>query len=222
METAFARKVLSIDNAFYSPHAFDSSRYPSVQKNRESALVVTVSWLERGNAERKGLPTLLRAIALAMASEPSVKLAVVGKQEPSSDVFYRLARDLQIADRVEFMGPVSEETKIDLLQRCTVYVQPSRFEGFGVAALEAMAAGAPVITTSAGAIPEVVGDAAEIVPVDDSRALAASIVALLRDPARRAQLSAAGYARAHACFELARRRREIDKILRIVASRFVH
>jgi len=79
-------------------------------------------------------------------------------------------------------------------------VVPSIYEGFGLPAAEAMACGTPVISTTAGALPEVVGDAGILVPPGDTGALVASIKALLDDEARRKELGAMGVERVKRLF----------------------
>jgi glycosyltransferase involved in cell wall biosynthesis len=83
-----------------------------------------------------------------------------------------------------------------LYQACTLFAFPSRYEGFGLPPLEAMACGAPVVVSDASSLPEVVGDAALRVPPDDVVAWAAAIGRLLSDPALRADLRAQGLAQA--------------------------
>jgi glycosyltransferase involved in cell wall biosynthesis len=91
---------------------------------------------------------------------------------------------------------VSDDERAALLRGATVFAYPSRYEGFGLPPLEAMLAGVPVLTTTAGALPEVVGDAALLVPPLDHDALVAGLIEILRDDTRRASLIAAGTARA--------------------------
>src|SRR5690606_5658970 len=100
------------------------------------------------------------------------------------------------AHRVRRLGWVSAEDRAHLLTgaRCLAY--PSRYEGFGIPPLEAMATGTPVVTSDQGTLVEVTADAALHVPVDDAAALAEALVALDADEERRAALVAAGHRRA--------------------------
>jgi alpha-1,3-rhamnosyl/mannosyltransferase len=97
---------------------------------------------------------------------------------------------------VRRLGWVGANHRNELLRNAAVFAYPSLYEGFGLPPLEAMAAGVPVVATAAGAVPEVTGGAARLVPVGDSEALAEALAAVLDDQAERARLIAAGRARA--------------------------
>ncbi len=98
--------------------------------------------------------------------------------------------------RVRDLGPVAEADLPALYGSAALFVYPSRYEGFGLPPLEAMACGAPVICSRAGSLPEVAGDAALLVDPDDPYALAAAIDQAFADPSLRATLRAAGIERA--------------------------
>jgi glycosyltransferase involved in cell wall biosynthesis len=104
-----------------------------------------------------------------------------------------LASSLQ-APGVRLLGPVDDVPA--LLSRAAAVVVPSRWEGFGMVALEGMAAGVPVVASAVGGLVEVVGDAGLLVPPDDPDALAVAIGRVLSDPGLRSELSARGRARA--------------------------
>jgi glycogen synthase len=139
---------------------------------------------------QKGLDTLLEAYALLAAQRPLPPLRIAGRGKDAERV-RRMAAELGIAGRVELLGPVSEEERRQLYAGALLQLMPSRFEGFGMVAAEAMAAGVPLIAAHAGSLPEVV-DAPRggmLVPPADAGALAGAIATLLDDPARREALS---------------------------------
>ena len=121
-----------------------------------------------------------------------------------AEPFDRLPADEVLVDDLVHVirrdSPVPDAFGVDddraaLLAAATVFVFPSRYEGFGFPPLESMSAGVPVVATAAGALPEVLGDAALLVPPGDGDALAAAMAGLLDDDSERARLVAAGHDR---------------------------
>lgn len=98
----------------------------------------------------------------------------------------------------ELLGYVTRKRLRELYSRCAVFVYPSRYEGFGLPPLEAMACGAPVIAAHSGAIPEVLGEAALLVPPGNPDALAVALRRVLGNQSLRSEISEAGRARAAA------------------------
>jgi glycosyltransferase involved in cell wall biosynthesis len=94
------------------------------------------------------------------------------------------------------LGYLDEARRRSLLSEASVLAYPSLYEGFGFPPLEAMAVGVPVVATRAGAVPEVVGDAAELVVPGDASALAAGLARVIDDAELRAKLVDAGRLRA--------------------------
>jgi glycosyltransferase involved in cell wall biosynthesis len=142
----------------------------------------------RAGDPNKGVATLIEALALL---PPAVRLTLVDDASAGSPA-RRRARELGCADRLEIPGRVSSQELVRLYRRAELVAVPSRYEGFGLPAAEALACGTPVVATSAGALPEVVGDAGVLVPPEDPQALAKGIAALLEQPAARAELGARG------------------------------
>ena len=136
----------------------------------------------------KGIDTLLEAYALLAREGTVPELRLAGRGKDAGRVA-ALAAELGIADRVKVIGAVPERERRDLLAGALLQVIPSRFEGFGMVAAEAMAAGVPVIAARAGALPEVLGEDGVLVPVDEPPALASAIQQLLKDGPGRATLA---------------------------------
>jgi glycosyltransferase involved in cell wall biosynthesis len=114
-------------------------------------LALTVGIVEQRNLERKGLMTFVQAAALA----PDVEFVLAGKWTDGSVDTLRAAA----AGNVTLTGWLEQDELEALYRRASVYVQPSRHEGFGLSVAEAMLAGCVPVVSSAGALPEVVGDA---------------------------------------------------------------
>lgn len=140
----------------------------------------------RMDVHHKGIDTVLHALGLLPPHHAGVVLKLAGRGRDTERVA-ELARNLGVADRVQLLGPVSDAERNALLSGALVQVMPSRFEGFGLAAAEAMAAGVPLVASTAGSLPEVVGDGGELVPPDDPHALARAITRLLDDATLRAE-----------------------------------
>ena len=103
---------------------------------------------------------------------------------------------LGLGDSVRFPGYIEQDDLAALYSLATVFAYPSLWEGFGLPVLEAMACGAPVLTSSVSSLPEVAGDAAVLVPPTDVDAMAEGLTRLLEDGALRADLAARGPRRA--------------------------
>ena len=136
---------------------------------------------------RKNVRGLLSAWTWADASiGQGYPLVLAGKlPQPDGAMFEdypALAKELDIADTVKFVGHVEEADKPALYRGASVFVYPSRYEGFGLPPLEAMSCGVPVVTTTAGSLPEVMGSAAYLLPPDDTRNFAAAIITLVVEP----------------------------------------
>jgi glycosyltransferase involved in cell wall biosynthesis len=147
---------------------------------------------------RKNLPTLLRAYARIAAQAPDHRLVIVGRKGWMYTEALRLVESLGLGARVHFTGYVAQEDLPLVYNLADVFVYPSFYEGFGLPVLEAMACGTPVITTNVSSMPEIAGEAGVLLPPGDDRQLAQALLDLLRDPARRRQLSEAGLQRAAA------------------------
>lgn len=142
---------------------------------------------------QKGWDVLLRATPGLFQAHPGLRVVIAG-QGPEEGPLRRLAGQLGLLERVSFLGWRPDPERV--LAALDLVAIPSRWEGFGLVAAEALAAGRPVVASAVDSLPEVLGEAAALVPPNDPAALGQALAALLADPARRAALAAAGPSRA--------------------------
>jgi glycosyltransferase involved in cell wall biosynthesis len=147
-------------------------------------------------AEQKGVDVAIRALAQL----PEEIVLVVLGEGPDRDALTRLAVELRVDRRLFLLG--RQPDVATWLRRASVYVQPSRWEGFGLGVLEAMLASLPVVASRVSSLPELVADdeTGLLVPPDDAAALARGIASALTRP----ELGANGVARARREFSVAR------------------
>jgi glycogen synthase len=153
----------------------------------------TVLYLGR-LAAMKGVDTFLQAAARVAAQHPNAVFVVAG-EGPEFPRLLKLSAHLGLGDRVLFLGRVSEEERVGLLARTSVFVLPSVIEPFGITALEAMAAGIPTILSKTSGVAEVVGSAF-VVDFWDVDEFASRMSELLAYPALSRTMGAAGRAEA--------------------------
>jgi glycosyltransferase involved in cell wall biosynthesis len=142
---------------------------------------------------RKDLPTLVAAMGEAWADGVEHRLVVAGPDGWGTEAFENAVAELgPTAERVLRVGYVTDAERTDLLAGAACLAYPSRYEGFGLPPLEAMAQACPVVTTRAGALPETCGPAARYVDVGDTSGLAAAITDVVSDGRAATRLVAAG------------------------------
>jgi len=141
----------------------------------------------------KGLSYLLRAVA-QISKKRKIRLIVIGSPKKKSGIV-KLIKELKIESSVTFTGRIDNQKFVKEYAKAALAVVPSVYEGFGLPVGEAMACGVPVISTTGGALPEVVGNAGIVVPPADSDALAKAITKVLDNPVMARSLATAGYKR---------------------------
>ena len=164
---------------------------------------------------RKNLPTLVRAFDLVAAAEPDVQLLVAGPDGWGIEAFEGACAAATHASRIRRIGYVDSGDRRDLLAGATALAFPSVYEGFGHPPLEAMRAGVPVVASNAGALPEVLGDAALLPDPHDAPAIADAMARVLRDETLRSELVARGRVRA-ASFEWSRQVEEFAALYQTI------
>jgi glycosyltransferase involved in cell wall biosynthesis len=183
---------ISADRLRVVPNGIDTDLFrplPSIDRE-PGRMVVTNS----ADSPLKGLSHLLVAAAQLSRRRNHFKLVVIGAPQKGGAV-ERLVRELGIGRHVEFTGRISDDELVHHYARAEAAVVPSVYEGFGLPAGEAMACGLPVISTTGGALPEVVGDAGLLVAPADSAALTAAMRRLLDHPAYGRELGQKGLKR---------------------------
>lgn len=167
---------------------------PEVKRSTSLLLVIN-----SGDIPLKGLNYLLEAVA-ALKSERKIQLSIIGKPMKNGHT-QGMVDKLGISDRVTHLGQVETKELVRQYSAAAMVVVPSVYEGFGLPAAEAMCCRTPVIATTAGALPEIVGDAGILVPPADTGALVRAISGLLDNPERRKQLAEMGYRRVTGMFD---------------------
>ncbi len=158
----------------------------------QSPLVFTASTLE----PRKNHSGLIKAFCQAHKQKHGpAMLAIAGGKGWLYEETEQLVRDLQLEDKVRFLGRVSDYDLVTLYSLADVFAFPSFAEGFGLPPLEAMACGLPVITSNTTSLPEVVGDAALLVDPHDTEEISHAIMRILADKNLQEDLRSKGYER---------------------------
>jgi glycosyltransferase involved in cell wall biosynthesis len=179
-----------------TPPAGPPATFPGVPRDLlpgwVTCYVLAVSTVE----PRKDLPTLVRAFRGIVGHHAGLALVLAGQDGRGSAQLDDAIAAADLKDRVVRTGWVEDPVRDALTRGAAVFAYPSRYEGFGLAPLHAMALGTPVVATACGALTEVLGDAAWLVPADDDGALANALNSLLGDEEARQRLARKGRERA--------------------------
>lgn len=207
---------IPLDRFHVAPNGIDTKLFhpvPAIQREPGRIIVTTSS-----DVPLKGLYYLLHAVA-DVAEQRTVKLVVVGTPKENGGIT-RLVRRLRIGHLITFTGRISNEEFVRQYARAAMAVVASVYEGFGLPAGEAMACGVPVISTTGGALPEVVGDTGILVPPRDHTALAKEIISLMDQPRRAREMGLQGYHRIQRHFTWRRAAEKTVEAYRTVIHRF--
>jgi glycosyltransferase involved in cell wall biosynthesis len=175
-DRAVARLGLDAARIRVIHHGIDHARFSPGEEPREPFLLYPARPWPHKNHER-----LYEAFALLRAERPELRLVLTGGGHVEG----------AMPDSVEVRGNVTLDELVSLYRRAAALVFPSRYEGFGLPPLEAMACGCPVACSSAASLPEVCGDAARYFDPDDAGAMAEAVADVLDDPESWAEKGAA-------------------------------
>ncbi|MFC7373048.1 glycosyltransferase [Fictibacillus iocasae] len=174
-----------------TPFGVDLSIFKPMDVEKKQGLQIGIV---KALSDKYGIGTLIQAFKRVHDQHPSTELVIVGGGPQLMD-YQRLSADLGIDDHVTFTGKVPNNQVPKYINSMDIFVVPSRDqESFGVAAVESMACGVPVVVTNVGGLPEVVieGETGLIVPKESPDALAAAIVQLIEDEETRLSMGRKG------------------------------
>lgn len=206
-----ARRIVVVPTGIELPNLSRAASSSSIPQTTYVLSLGRINW-------KKGLDRLIRA----MPYVPDCELIIAGNDEEKYQrCLVALILDLGLARRIHFLGSVHGEIKWDLIRNAAVFVLPSYSESFGIAALEAMACGRPVVVTpEVGLAPVIVRHGAGTVANGEPEELAAAIATLLADPALSRRMGEAGIKLVETEFSWPRIAKEMEQVYRqLLASR---
>ncbi|HEX8684646.1 MAG TPA: glycosyltransferase family 1 protein [Ardenticatenaceae bacterium] len=181
-----------LDPRFATPPSREAVAEFRMRRGLPERFVLYLGTLE----PRKNVPALVQAFAAVKERVPGVDLVLAGGKGWGYEEIFAEVERLGLRDRVHFPGFVPADELPLWYSAADLFAYPSRYEGFGLPPLEAMACGTPVVTTHAASLLEVVGEAGRTVSPDDNEALTEALGSLLADPAEREMRRERGFAQA--------------------------
>jgi glycosyltransferase involved in cell wall biosynthesis len=200
-------------------NGIDSDRFRprNGDENSSQRLITTAS----ADVPLKGLKYLLRSLDTLRDDYPDLKLDVVGELNEGGAT-EQLIEELDLDDRITFHTHIPHDRLVELYSRACVAVCPSLYEGFGLPAGEAMACGVPLVSTTGGALPEVVGPCGRLVEPGNPEALTRAIRSYLEKPSDRRKDARWGRKRVQEQFQWDRAARQTETIYRRAIRRANH
>ncbi len=194
-------------------HAIDERKYFFSNREREK-IILTISRLLKLNVERKKIIEIIEAFNIVLREYPDYLLYIAGRKEDDGyEMVANKVAELGIGKSVVLTGSITDEEKIKLYHKSKVFVQPTDYEGFGLAIGESMSCGTPVVTSAKGAVPEVAGEFALYVNPNDVANIADGIKRLIEDQELYSYLSIKGSERIRKEFSFEKRRDSLKAIL---------
>ncbi len=187
-----AATQLGVDPAFRPINDAATKRVIAEKYDLPERFILYVGLLE----PRKNLPMLIRAYKRLIDGGENYKLVLVGRYGWMYEELLGQINNLDLEGMVLLTGYMSQEDLPLVYNLSSLFVYPTLYEGFGLPALEAMACGVPVITTDVSSLPEIVGEAGILVPVNNVEALYGAMIAVLGDEDLRRKMIKKGIQRA--------------------------
>ena len=197
-----------LNNLEYSPHGVEIDKYLPAYDRRPDMLF-TMCWTAKLNQQRKCLPETIEAMKIIKQTIPDIMLYIGGRKGDGYAEIEMMIEESGLSGNVTLLGEISEELKIQYYQQCSIYLQPSRYEGFGLAIAEAMSCGSAIISTDAGEVKNLVGDAGLIIDSCDPETIGQAVITLLGDNDRILELGQKAAGRIRELFPTERRGNDI-------------
>lgn len=217
-QRAVAANDLTADDVYLLPNAIEAvsvEPLPNTTQMHPGTARSLLSVCRLEQKERyKGVDKVIEILPELSKSVPEIQYVVVGGGT-DLERHKRLAEQHGVAERVHFLGFLSDEALRACYRDCDVFVMPSAGEGFGFVFLEAMKHGKAIVAANSGGAPEVVEDGVtgRLVEYGDKDELAQALIELCLDPMKRAELGAAGYQRLQERFTFAHFKQKLTEIL---------
>ena len=174
-------RYFKLKRSYYYPCAVGEEYFAASQSLEPRSGLLNIAWSGPENLTRKGVWDILDAMRLLKERGVAVSLTLAGKRGDAYPELQRRIAELGLEGCVQAVGEVTPQEKLDLFGRAKLYLQPSYFEGFGLATAEAMAAGCCVITCDVGEVRNVVGDCGLYIQPGRPAELADAVQSLLVD-----------------------------------------
>ena len=211
-----------LTNLEYSPHTVDTMKYRPINKERKSNIIFTICWTGKGNIKRKCLPELIDAVEIVIKERPDLKFIIAGTKGDGYDDLFEQIKMKGLINNISLIGKISEKEKIYYLQNCAIYLQPSKYEGFGLAIAEAMSCGAPIISSDVGEVKNVVGNAGLLLDSCSPAEISQSINYLLNNKEEAKKLGFKARKKISTEFPLIRRRNDLERIIKEIYNNINH
>jgi glycosyltransferase involved in cell wall biosynthesis len=173
------------DKLILVPHSIDSGYYGFDKDVKRKKWVVTISWmLSLENVQRKGVDSALYVFNEMLQMDNSYKMIIIGPTGDGTSYLKSIIETLGISASVTFTGPIPEAEKLMYLKNSLFYLQLSKYEGFGLAAIEALASGCVIMHSNAGGLKQGVGKYGIIAneKIESYRQMAEKLTSVLSDP----------------------------------------
>ncbi|MBA3355853.1 MAG: glycosyltransferase family 4 protein [Pyrinomonadaceae bacterium] len=217
-QKAIQANLLIADRVHLLPNALEAPKIEAIPASDQSPAIkgtrlLSVCRLDQ-NEQYKGVDKVIEVLQDVAGRVPDVQYVVVGSGT-DLERHMQLAHKLGVAERVHFLGFLSDVALRASYQECDVFVMPSAGEGFGFVFLEAMQCGKPIIAANSGGAPEVVQDGVtgRLVEYGNKEQLATALIDLCLNPAKRDRLGQAGYQRLQENFTFPRFKQRLTEIL---------